>query len=202
MKLPLKLAAILFVACSQHVDAQDSSINLESVANGDIGCGSTGGCTLATGNQVVTPTDVTPTDETTAGGARTAFGQFTYEFDAALSQMSYTTRVYDPTNAVTTFDVRTAQLLCLLPGALEPEALDTAALAFLTFNQNGSQASGTIQNNNLNGIACDGLQITNVAALYEAMLRGIITVIFETSDNQNEPYSIRGQVFVPVPMFL
>jgi hypothetical protein len=207
MKLISSVSTLCLVVGWHHAEA---NVDLATILESGPACGSSGGCTVATGKQVVL--------EDADGnflGSRSAFGQFVYEFDSGFTQMTYATRVYDGENALTTFDVDDARLVCLFAGDVEPaatevpllrvQAIEDITLARLMVNSQGSLQEGLFLNSaNLNPtpVICDPfedapLTINNMAALYEAMLRGYVAVLFEVKDVFTETTSlIRSQIFV------
>jgi hypothetical protein len=216
--------ALCLIARWQHADAKSDSKdeevafpNLETILDSPPGCGSSAGCVVATGSQVVQ----VATSDTTASfslGSRSAFGQFTFEFDPGFTQLKYATRAYDPENSATTFDVDDVRLVCLLAGQAENantaapllrgvEAVEDITIATLQVTNTGALAEGLFiddGNLNLTPVACDPTEtgnpvsITTIAALYESMIRGDVAILFEVKDRYTQSTTlIRGQAFLP-----
>lgn len=200
----LVLGVLCLTAGWKHVGAKDSSkddptspgINLETILDGT-GCGSISGCVLATGAQVVSVGNET----------RSSYGQFVYAIDPGFTSMAYTTEVIDPLLGQITDIVDGAFLLCLPAGVAEPApaplpntSLDLIKIADLAFSDFGVLTQGGLIGPNLRNTTCDGVSVNNIAALYEVMNRGAVSVVFQVYNPLGVGASqyARGQIFVPL----
>jgi hypothetical protein len=159
-------------------------------------CGKAGGCVIATGKQVVV-SDLSPQP------SRTSFAHFSFDFDQGFTEMSYSITVADPENAATTQDVDEAALYCGFAG---DEDLDENLIVPLGVDQRGGLFEGSISKNHLERafaaadtpLVCDGVSITTIAALYQAMRQGSVMFIADVAPTFGFGIdSVRGQVIVP-----
>ena len=174
------------------------------IAGIDSSCGSSvaGGCTVMVGLQMVPVAgDVTP--------SVSAFGRMSFEFDPAFSEMKYSVEILDNNNdPIETSDVVGVYLVCGLAGEelTTAEITTTSLVAKLQFSSQGTfrgdQYLSATDLNAVQPISCGivgSIPMPNIAAVYESMREGLISVVAATKSQFNTGRTdyIRGQIFLP-----
>mmetsp|Transcript_39353 Transcript_39353/g.44303 ORF Transcript_39353/g.44303 Transcript_39353/m.44303 type:complete len:169 (-) Transcript_39353:91-597(-) len=115
-------------------------------------------------------------------------GKLKYEFDKGFTKMDYEVFIRDGIR------ITGIHLHCGSAGT-------DGAVAAVMFSdppgtdiEDGSIVKGSIQSGGLVGIECEGLQVTTIASLYQAMRNG--SIYMNIHDIENPGGVARGQIFV------